>query len=244
MRMFNIINQSTRISENDLNLMVEACRIQIKEHAGPSLERVPCEIKIGGDDGFPMIILDDADQASILGYHTQDPNGKVWGRVFVNPILNNGGTVMSGNKSVSVVLSHEILETFYNPYINLWSHRGDSTFVAIELCDPVESNSYEIDVNGTKVSMSNFVLEAWFDKEMKDATTKFDYMSILAAPLTLAQGGYNIILDCETGDIKPVFASKEDEDEHNLFKPSHPAARTSRNILKQSKITLKNPVSC
>jgi len=242
--MFNIINQSARISENDLNLMVEACRIQIKEHAGPSLERVPCEIKIGGDDGFPMIILDDADQASILGYHTQDPNGKVWGRVFVNPILNNGGTVMSGNKSVSVILSHEILETFYNPYINLWSHRGDSTFVAIEICDPVESNSYEIDVNGTKVSMSNFVLEAWFDKEMKDATTKFDYMSILAAPLTLAQGGYNIILDCETGDIKPVFASKEDEDEHNLFKPSHPAARTSRNILKQSKITLKNPVSC
>jgi hypothetical protein len=240
MRIFNVINQSSKISENDLQTIVEACKIQLKDHAAPALERVPWEIKIGGTDGFPMIILDDPDQAKALGYHTQDPNGKVWGRVFANPILNNNGTIMSGPRSISVVLSHEILETFYNPYINLWSHKGDATFVAVELCDPVESTYYEINVNGTNVSVSNFVLEAWFDKEMAGTTNKFDYLSILNAPLTLAKGGYNIILNCETGEIKPTFASKEDEDEHNVLKPSHPAARTSRNVLKQSFTCQKN----
>lgn len=239
MKTFNIINKSKRISQQDVELMVEACRIQLRDHAGPALERVPWEIKIEGNDGFPMVIIDDADHASALGYHTQDPDGKVWGRVFVNPILNNGGTILSGSKSISVVLSHEILETFYNPYINLWSHRGDQTFVAVELCDPVESNSYEINVNGTNVSVSNFVLEPWFDKEMINAG-KYDYLSTLTEPLKLGKGGYNIILNCETGEIKPTFDSKIDEDEHNLIKPSHPAARTTRSIMKKQNSTQKS----
>ena len=155
MKTFNIINHSSKVSNDDLQLMIEACKIQLRDHAGPSLDRTPWDIKLGGDDGFPMNVFDDTDHAGALGYHSQDPNGKVWGRVFVNPVLNNGGTIMNGTKSVSVVLSHEILETFYNPYINLWSNRGDATFVAIELCDPVENHSYEIDVNGEKRLVKN-----------------------------------------------------------------------------------------
>lgn len=231
MRTFNVINQSSKITENDLKLMVEACKIQVRDHASPALERMPWDVKVGGDDGFPMIIFDDSDQAGALGYHSQDPNGKVWGRVFVNPVLNSGGTILQGSKSVSVVLSHEILETFYNPYINLWANRGDATFVAVELCDPVESKSYEIEVSGSMVSVSNFVLESWFDKEMANAG-KFDYLSVLKAPLILDGGGYNIIFNSETGEIKPVFASQQAEDTHNLIKPSHPAARTNRNSLR------------
>ena len=227
MKTFNIINHSSKVSNDDLQLMIEACKIQLRDNAGPSLDRTPWDVKLGGDDGFPMNVFDDTDHAGVMGYHSQDPNGKVWGRVFVNPVLNNGGTIMNGTKSVSVVLSHEILETFYNPYINLWSNRGDATFVAVELCDPVENHSYEIDVNGKPVSVSNFVLESWFDKEMASAG-KFDYLSILKSPLTLAQGGYNIIFDSITGKMGPVFASKEDEDAHDLFKPSHPAARSNR----------------
>ena len=227
MKTFNVINHSLKISNDDLQLMIEACKIQLKDHAGPILDRTPWDIKLGGEDGFPMNIFDDADHAGVMGYHSQDPTGKVWGRVFVNPILNGGGTIMNGTKSVSVVLSHEILETFYNPYINLWAYKGDGTFVAVELCDPVENSSYEIDINGKKVSMSNFVLDCWFDKEMA-TSDRFDYLSILKSPLTLASGGYNIIFNSITGKIGPIFASKEDEDAHDLFKPFHPAARSCR----------------
>jgi len=232
MKTFNVINKSSKISKEDLELMVEACRVQLKDHAAPLLGRIEWEIKIDGNDGFPMVIMDDSDHATALGYHSQDPDGKVWGRVFVNPILNNGGTILNGTKSVSVVLSHEILETFYNPFINLWSHRGDETFVAVEVCDPVENSSYEININGKNVSVSNFVLDPWFDKEMINEA-RYDYLSTIKAPLTLAHGGYNIILNCETGEIKPTFESKQNEDEHNLIKPSHVAARTSRNIAKK-----------
>jgi len=236
MRTFNIINKSTKVSNEDLQLMVEACKIQLKDHAGPTLERFPWDVKIDGNDGFPMVLFDDSDQAGALGYHSQDPDGKVWGRVFVNPVLNNGGTVLKGSKSISVVLSHEILETFYNPYINLWANRGDETFVALEICDPVEDFSYEINVSGSSVSVSNFVLSSWFDKEMLGAG-RFDYLSLLRAPLTLARGGYNIIFNSETGEVKPTFGSKDDEELHNLLKPHHPAARTSRNVLKKTSVS-------
>jgi len=235
MKTFNVINQSKKISDSDLELIIEACKVQLKEHAAPSLNRYPWDIKVGGDDGYPLVILDDPDHATALGYHTQDPCGKVWGRVFVNPILNNGGTLYSSTRSVSVVLSHEILETFYNPYVNLWSNRSDETFVALEICDPVENSSYEIEINQIKIHVSNFVLDCWFDKEMSNAG-KFDYLSTINSPLTLGKGGYNVIFNSETGEVKSIFACKEDEYSHGIIKPSHPASRTNRNLCKKSLI--------
>lgn len=232
-----MINKADNITENDLNLMVEACRLQLNQHAAPLLERTPWEIKVGGDDGFPVVLINSPDVAGALGYHTQDPCGRVWCRVFTDPLLKSGGTTLRGVHSVSVVLSHEILETFYNPYINLWSNRGDHTFVALELCDPVQGDYYDIDVNGTPVAVSNFVLEAWFDREMGKAG-RFDYMNKLTKPLDMTKGGYTVIFNSETGEVKSVFASKEGEDLHNLLKPGHPASRSMRHksdcFIKQS----------
>jgi hypothetical protein len=229
MQIFNIINHSAKVSEADLNLIVEACKVQLTRDAAPLFGKVPWDVKIGGDDGFPIAIFDDADNAGALGYHTQDPSGKTWGRVFTTPILNNGGTIMKGFKSISTVLSHEILEAFYNPYVNLWANRGNVTFVAVEVCDPVESDCYEIVVNNVAVSVSNFVLDVWFDSAMKNAK-RYDFLNKLAAPLTLSRGGYNVIFNSETGEVKSVFGSKDDESFHNVFKPAHPAARTSKNV--------------
>jgi hypothetical protein len=219
MRKFNVINKSTKVNAKEIELMVEACRIQLNQHAAPLLERVSWEIEVGGNDGFPVVLIDSPDVAGALGYHTQDPDGRVWCRVFTDPLLKHGGTPLRGTHSISVVLSHEILETFYNPYINLWSNRGDHTFVALELCDPVQGDSYDIDVNGSPVSVSNFVLEAG----------RFDYMNKVKKPLEMSKGGYTVIFNSETGEVKSVFASKEGEDLHNLLKPGHPASRSSRN---------------
>lgn len=228
MRIFNVINRSNNVKNEDFELMVEACRIQLNQHAAPLLERTPWEIKVGGNDGFPLVLINSPDAAGALGYHTQDPDGRVWGRVFTDPLLKHGGTVLNGPHSVSTVLSHEILETFYNPYINLWSNRGDQTFVALELCDPVQGDSYEIEVNGTKVSVSNFVLEVWFDREMGKAG-RYDYLNKIKSPLEMSRGGYTVIFNSETGEVKSVFASKEAEEMHDLLKPSHSASRSSRN---------------
>jgi len=228
MLIFNAINKSSNVTQEDFKKIVEACRIQLQDHAAQELRRPLCEIKIDGDGGIPIVILDSPDVASALGYHTQDPNGKVWCRVFTNPILNNGGTVLHGTNSVAVVFSHEILETFFNPYVNLWSNRGDHTFVALEVCDPVQGDSYEVDVDGEKISVSNYVLECWFDKEMSTVGL-FDHMGKIKKPLELSKNGYNVIFDSMTGEVKSIFGSKEAEDLHAKMKPTHPAARSARN---------------
>ena len=224
---FNVINKSSNVTKEDFEKMVEACRVQINDHAAKELRRDMCELKIDGDDGFPIVLLNSPDVANALGYHTQDPNGKVWCRVFTDPVLKNGGTVLNGTKSISVVLSHEVLEAFYNPYINLWANRGDHTFVALEVCDPVQGDSYEIDVGGTKVSVSNFVFEQWFDKELTNEK-KFDHMGILKRPLELSRGGYNVIFDSMSGEVTSVFGSQDAESFHKMLKPDHPAARGAR----------------
>ena len=152
----------------------------------------------------------------------------MWSRVFTDPLVKNGKGILNGISSVSVVLSHEILETFYNPYVNLWSNRSDATFVAMELCDPVQGDCYDIEINGKFVSVSNFVLNEWFDREMSKAG-RFDYMNKLSGPLSTSKGGYTVIFNSETGEVKSVFGSQEEEDLHAMLKPTHPAARTSRN---------------
>ena len=228
MLIFNAINKSTNVAQEDFKKIVDACRVQIDDHAAEELRRPKCEIKIDGDDGIPIVIFDSPDVAGALGYHTQDPNGKIWCRVFTNPILSAGGSVLHGTKSVSVVFSHEILETFFNPYVNLWSNRGDHTFVALEVCDPVQGDSYEVEVNGEKISVSNYAFECWFDKEMGGAG-RFDHMGKLSRPLELSHGGYNVIFDSMTGEVKSIFGSQEAENFQNEIKPHHPASRTARN---------------
>ena len=229
MRKINVVNKTQDISPEDFKIIVSACRKQLAEHAAPLLERVPWEIVENENDGIPIVLIRNSDEAGALGYHTQDPDGKVWGRVFTEPVLLHGGSIMTGPNSISTVLSHEILEAFYNPYVNLWSNRGDSSFVALELCDPVQGDSYEIEIEGKKVSVSNFVLEAWFDREMKPAG-RFDYMQKLSSPLQMSRGGYTVIYNSRSGEIKSVFASQEGEELHAKIKPSHVASRSSRNM--------------
>src|SRR6185437_12983234 len=48
----------------------------------------------------------------VLGFHTEDQGGKLWGVVAAKPELDNGAKVTTGDWSVSSVLSHEVLEMF------------------------------------------------------------------------------------------------------------------------------------
>ena len=95
----------------------------------------------------------------VLGFHTEDQGGKLWGVVAAKPELDNGAQVTTGDWSVSSVLSHEVLEMFVDPNCNLWANDGKGSAYSFEVCDPVEAPSYA--VNG--VSVSNFVTPSWFD---------------------------------------------------------------------------------
>lgn len=234
----NIIDRSTLLNNVDCQLMVEACRIQLEQHLAPMWLRGAWKIVVNQPEtvGFPIVILDNPDQAGALGYHTESPGGKVWGRVFVKPVLNSGGTMLKGSLSVSAVLSHEVAEAYCDPSVNIWADMGNGKMVAYEVCDPVENDSYEITTSsGAKVSVSNFVLPAWFDS-MANISEKYDWLAVIKRPLTMSPKGYMIIMDQKTGKVTNVFGSQDAERLHAARQDPHPAGRSTRktnNIVKR-----------
>jgi hypothetical protein len=158
------------------------------------LQDVPSDVSV-------LVILDTSDQAGALGYHDTTPDGRPYGKVFLEPILTNGGSFKTGSLSLSVTLSHEALEMAGDPYANWWAD-GPNQEHALELCDPVEGDSYDID----GVSVSNFVGPRWFS----NGPGPYDKMGTLTAPWTMSAGGYMIVRDRGTV-VRQVFGESYPE---------------------------------
>jgi hypothetical protein len=230
----NVINKSTILKDPDFKLMVEACQIQLAQHVAPMWLRGSWNLVANQPEniGYPIVILDNPDQAGALGYHTETPDGKVWGRVFVNPVVRSKGTMTQGSMSVSAVLSHEVIEAYCDPNVNLWVDRSDDVMVAYEACDPVENDSYEVTTkSGAKVSVSNFVLPSWFDGQA-DVNSKFDFMAKLSKPFSMSKGGYLVTLNLKDGKVTNIFGSIEAKEKHETRQDPHPASRSSRKSVK------------
>jgi hypothetical protein len=240
MNKYAIVNASTLVSDSDVQTMWRAVKDQIFYQVAPAWGRDFMDSTFVAKGGtvpagaYPIYVLDNPDVADALGYHTEDPQGNVYGRVFAQPVLDNHGTALSGELSVSSVLSHEVIEFFIDIHCNEWADRGDGTMVAYEACDPVENDSYLVHpVIGSKVvpvSVSNFVLDKWFDCQSPTTGIQFDWLKKLSAPLTMTAGGYQVVLDTTTGKTTQVFASRIAETLHNAIKPMHVSARSSRRL--------------
>lgn len=187
-----VLNESTVVSDEDAQTFTKAVAVQVRDHVNPAWDT---NAQVGfvpkgaapPDDAWQIVILDDSDQADALGYHDLAPNGLPLGKVFAK-------TVMQNNSSVSVTLSHETGEEIIDPW--LWAtafiqpSAGQVQVWAIEPFDPVESDDdgYDIEVDGKKVRVSNFVFPAWYTPETK--ATKLDYMGQLKKPFAIQQNGY------------------------------------------------------
>lgn len=237
---YAVVNQSTSIHDRDAELMWRATKDQLYYHVAPAWERkfidsvfVPSTGQVPADC-YPIYLLDSPDVADALGYHTEDPGGKIYGRVFADPVLKNGGTVLQGSLSVSAVLSHEVIEFFVDRHCQLWADRGDGTLVAYEACDPVENDSYIVrpydptTKKTVEVSVSNFVLDAWFDVQATAPGTQYDWLKKCTAPLQMTHGGYLVVLNASTGQTSQVYGSHEAALRHMAIKPFHVAARSAR----------------
>jgi hypothetical protein len=120
-----------------------------------------------------------------LAYHTTDARGRPKLVIGWGVVKSNGGTPYTGALSLSATLSHEVLETIIDPYVNFWADLDADHEVALEVCDPVEGDSYEID----GVAVSNFVGPRWFS----DGKGPYDFMGRLTAPRTMSPGGYMVL---------------------------------------------------
>src|SRR5206468_778228 len=85
--------------------------------------------------------------------------------------------------------SHELLEMLADPLVNLAAEgifQGNPALFALEVCDPVENDEYDI----AGIAVSNFVLPTWFVADALPDETLVDFLGRLTEPFSLSPGGY------------------------------------------------------
>lgn len=202
--LIGIVNLSTNVSNDDVKKMVIAVQEQLKHDVAPAWGKDYWFVVFYSDPktmsprAYPIVIVDNDSTPGALGWHAEQ-GGKPYGKVMTSPVLNNGGVPLYDPKnpeniSVASVLSHEVIETFCDPDINVWidgPQIAQGSCYAMEACDPVENNSYTVKVGKELVSVSDFVVPAYFNDQ--GANEKFDFLGVLKAPFTLAPGGYMVV---------------------------------------------------
>jgi hypothetical protein len=199
------INQSQNngmetLSDANAALIVEALNLQVP-HLGqfwPNIS-ITHELLASGQTPPPgsqtlvkAYFLANSDVADALGYHDVDPLGDPYIRVFTEPILQNGGTAITGSLSISACASHEACEEAVDPSCTRLATAPNGDSWAVETADPVQNDSYIVTVGGgTAVAVSDFVTTAFFEVAVPNAV--YDYMKVLSAPYTIAPGGYAIV---------------------------------------------------
>jgi hypothetical protein len=209
-----ITNASTLVSDTDVRTMTSAIQQQVSLDLAPAWNiRIPTVTAVRKDFPIPprafgLTIVDTISDTpdGTLGYHTEDPGGRQWGTVAVEPVKSAGGHALTGDWSLSSVLSHEVLEAIIDPRCNLWANNNAGRAYSYEICDPVEAPTYVV----SDVSVSNFVYPAWFDP-MSAAHPLFDHLGMLKKPFSILPQGYCVY----------VGAGKE----HQVFGDRFPAWR-------------------
>ena len=228
-----VTNKSTLLTGAQADAMTAAINYQVAHHVAPAWNLVPPVVAFLQDAthvpaGTAVIgIFDDADQAGDLGWHTEAAGGVVYGRVFAQPVLSNGGEITEGALTVASVLSHEVIETVGDSACDLWADAGAGTAYARELCDAVESDTYIVEAaNGSpRVSVSDFLLPAWFDPDALPGS-HCDYLGLITTPFQVRTTGYTLTMT--EGTVNQVFG--EEYPEWRKATKTFPIARTARRL--------------
>jgi len=225
-----ILNQSTLVTDADAQTMTQAIASQVQSDAAPLWDRAPAVVEFHTDAstlpatarGIALVDTIQDQPQGVLGFHTEDRGGKLWGVVAVKPELDNGSQVLTGDWSVSSLLSHEVLEMFIDPNCNLWANDGKGSAYSVEVCDPVEAPSYPV----SGVSVCNFVTPSWFDP-LAAPTAQFDKLGLLTAPFSMLKGGYLVYESA--GQQKQQFGEKFPEWRKEMKRA--PQARAKRRLM-------------
>lgn len=196
-----IVNKSKRIPDDVVAFAAVACDQQVIECATAwGISPTPVAF-YAREQGLPardvriMALVDDIEMEGALGFH-DDALGVIYGRVLVQ----------GSHDDTTVTLSHECLEELVDPTCDRWMPMPDGRSVALEVCDPVEADTYEVEVEviGEKrlVRLSNYVLPRWFDPAERGG---FDRMGVLGRPFAMTEGGYLIVRD-QRGNESNIFA--------------------------------------
>ncbi|MDB5612071.1 MAG: hypothetical protein JWP25_8971 [Bradyrhizobium sp.] len=196
-----VINESTVCQDAEVQAMVKAIQVQVSRDYSPiygmnaNVNFLPKGSKAPAGQ-WVIAVLDDSTQADALGFHDLTRDGLPLGKVFAAADKQAGD-------SVSVTLSHEIVECMADPWINFTAQMNDGKFWAVEIGDAVEADALGYSIGGVQVS--DFVLPSYFQPSIK--TTKFDFMGHLkgCCPALMPEG-YASVFDPITGKWSQITA--------------------------------------
>lgn len=226
-----VINQSTSVSNEQVEIMTQALTIQLAQHFCPAWGLLPITVSfcpnvasIPCGAATIYIVENDAQVQGALGYHQEESNDVIDGYIMCQPILTNGGTILNfdasnpSQYSVSGTLSHEVMETIGDVFTNTFCvgpQISQGNLYCQEMCDPVEQIGYSIQVGGVNVSVSDFILPAWTNPY--DTKGPFNYLRSLPGSFQMLSGGYMIVATfsaegqatAESGSFqaKPIFGA-------------------------------------
>jgi len=187
------INNSTVISNEQLKPIVDAVQIQVSRDFSPiwnmnaNLTLLPQGQKPDPKNWW-CGIFNDSTQAGALGFHDYGNGGQPLGKVFAK------SDIMAGS-SISVTISHEILEMLADPYINSCMLSSDGKrFFATEVCDAVEDDQFGYNItlpSGQTILVSDFQTRAWYGScPFVTGETIYDFMKHCSQPYEVKIGGY------------------------------------------------------
>jgi hypothetical protein len=188
-----LVNESTLAPDLTPSLLMQiagAAATQACEHFAAMWESSGVVVNVADyaasvpPDDSALIITDNPVNPNALGDHETVASGRPSGRIYLGPIFANGGNLIKGQWALSAVISHEVLEMVGDPYTNWWCDGADGLQYALEVCDPVEGDTYEVD----GISVSNFVGPRYFSA----GPGPYDYLGKLTKGFTMTSGGYLI----------------------------------------------------
>src|SRR5690242_19272355 len=112
-----IVNESTLVKDADVRAIAGIIDGQLRHDVAPAWSRLPPKVYavrkgvwVPGADTLHLV--DEIPEApDALGYHTEEDDGTIDGRIGATVTLN-GGDVFVGSQSIAAVLSHEAIELF------------------------------------------------------------------------------------------------------------------------------------
>jgi hypothetical protein len=195
-----LVNQSELVSDAEVETIARACNSQLQNEVGAAWEiRNPLTVASGADpSAYQFSFVDEVPEApGALAYHYVDEKtGMPAGKIGVK-VTQNAGV------SLSSTTSHETVELQCDIFCASWSYSDRlECLVATEACDPVQSQSYHIDVEGTPVEMSNFVTPYYFTDDALGHP--LDHLRLLNQTFEIGHGGYQ--MQVKAGAVQNVFA--------------------------------------
>jgi hypothetical protein len=193
-----VINACNALKDEEIESVIPALQTQVHRDFAPAWGIDADLIFVPKNQNPPngywwLVILDDSDQGTDLGFHDLTKEGMPLGKVFAH-------TDIMLHVSWTVTASHELLEMLADPNINLTAFVQNGKEIILymyEICDPCETDSLGYKIDDTLVS--DFIYPSWFETFWKKDETQFDYGQHIQKPLQILPGGYIGIFDVSYG---------------------------------------------